>query len=316
MSGGAAIADFSFTTAIYFSFVTLATLGYGDIVPQSEVARGVTVVEAIVGQLYLAVLIARLVSNAAPPGRHEAHATSDARGGSPDRAPPPAADPASDPTLLRSLLIAQGESSWPAKSSAPPSAVDVVRLLVEVADADTVYRDVYLARARALLADELSLEQYRGFRGIQQQIDEAVATSRAATILQDWKLVQELASAPSSSARAPKRRPPLMAVGELVYDAPTVADRPVLARPRRAREERRRSRRAARQDRRRARAAGDRPTRPNAAFYEARRAFFAGLAVARARSPRPPARRATRRAPSPTSSASPSTPPSAATSPS
>ena len=67
VSGGAVIPDFSFTTAIYFSFVTLATLGYGDIVPQSDVARGVTVVEAIVGQLYLAVLIARLVSNAARP---------------------------------------------------------------------------------------------------------------------------------------------------------------------------------------------------------------------------------------------------------
>ncbi len=65
VSGGAALPDFSFTTAIYFSFVTLATLGYGDIVPQTDVARGVTVVEAIVGQLYLAVLIARLVSNAA-----------------------------------------------------------------------------------------------------------------------------------------------------------------------------------------------------------------------------------------------------------
>ena len=65
VSGGAVIADFSLTTAIYFSFVTLATLGYGDIVPQSDVARGVTMVEAVVGQLYLAVLIARLVSNAA-----------------------------------------------------------------------------------------------------------------------------------------------------------------------------------------------------------------------------------------------------------
>jgi FtsH-binding integral membrane protein len=66
-SGGAAIAGFTFSTAIYFSFVTLATLGYGDIVPQTEVARGVTVVEAIIGQLYLAVLIARLVSNASRP---------------------------------------------------------------------------------------------------------------------------------------------------------------------------------------------------------------------------------------------------------
>jgi voltage-gated potassium channel Kch len=53
---------FSLPAAMYYSFVTLTTLGYGDIVPRSEVARGVAVVEAIAGQLYLAVMIARLVS--------------------------------------------------------------------------------------------------------------------------------------------------------------------------------------------------------------------------------------------------------------
>lgn len=50
------------STAIYFSFVTLATLGYGDVVPLSEAARGMVVFEAIAGQLYLAVMVARLVS--------------------------------------------------------------------------------------------------------------------------------------------------------------------------------------------------------------------------------------------------------------
>jgi hypothetical protein len=50
------------TGAIYFSFVTLATLGYGDIAPRSEIARGLAIVEGIGGQLFLAVLIARLVS--------------------------------------------------------------------------------------------------------------------------------------------------------------------------------------------------------------------------------------------------------------
>lgn len=47
--------------SIYFSFVTLATLGYGDITPASRVMRGLAVLEAIVGQLYLALLVARLV---------------------------------------------------------------------------------------------------------------------------------------------------------------------------------------------------------------------------------------------------------------
>src|SRR5262245_10409428 len=54
--------DFSPNSAIYFSFVTLATLGYGDIVPRSDIARGLAIVEGVGGQLFLAVLIARLVS--------------------------------------------------------------------------------------------------------------------------------------------------------------------------------------------------------------------------------------------------------------
>lgn len=48
--------------AVYFSFVTVATLGYGDIVPVSDLARGLAILEAVSGQLYLAVLVARLVS--------------------------------------------------------------------------------------------------------------------------------------------------------------------------------------------------------------------------------------------------------------
>ena len=54
--------NFSLTGAIYYSFVTLATVGYGDIVPRSEAARGLAIVEAVAGQLYLTVMIARLVS--------------------------------------------------------------------------------------------------------------------------------------------------------------------------------------------------------------------------------------------------------------
>jgi len=46
---------------VYYSFVTLTTLGYGDIVPISPSARGLATFEALTGQLYLTVLIARLV---------------------------------------------------------------------------------------------------------------------------------------------------------------------------------------------------------------------------------------------------------------
>lgn len=47
--------------AIYFSLVTMTTLGYGDIVPRSSAARMMATLEAVLSQLYLAVMIARLV---------------------------------------------------------------------------------------------------------------------------------------------------------------------------------------------------------------------------------------------------------------
>jgi hypothetical protein len=45
----------------YFSFVTITTLGYGDITPASEIARSLALLEAVIGQIYLVVLIARLM---------------------------------------------------------------------------------------------------------------------------------------------------------------------------------------------------------------------------------------------------------------
>jgi hypothetical protein len=46
----------------YFSFVTLTTVGYGDVLPVHPVARSLAMLEAVTGPLYLAVLVARLVS--------------------------------------------------------------------------------------------------------------------------------------------------------------------------------------------------------------------------------------------------------------
>lgn len=52
---------FSDTRAVYYSFVTIATLGYGDYVPRSDLARGIATFEVIGGQLYLAALVSRLI---------------------------------------------------------------------------------------------------------------------------------------------------------------------------------------------------------------------------------------------------------------
>ena len=57
--------------ALYFSFVTLSTLGYGDISPVSRGARMLAAAESTVGLLYVAVLIARLVALYSAPTRHE-----------------------------------------------------------------------------------------------------------------------------------------------------------------------------------------------------------------------------------------------------
>jgi len=45
----------------YFSFVTLTTLGYGDILPLSRIARTLSTAEAVLGQIYLTVFVAHLV---------------------------------------------------------------------------------------------------------------------------------------------------------------------------------------------------------------------------------------------------------------
>lgn len=68
-TGGRSLVEADLT---YYSFVTLTTVGYGDITPVAPAARSLAVAEALIGQLYPAVLIARLVSleiaHRPPPG--------------------------------------------------------------------------------------------------------------------------------------------------------------------------------------------------------------------------------------------------------
>ncbi|MEI6491853.1 MAG: potassium channel family protein [Verrucomicrobiota bacterium] len=55
--------------SFYFSFVTLSTIGYGDITPVSRVAKMLCIMEAVTGMFYVAVLVARLVSIYSSPAR-------------------------------------------------------------------------------------------------------------------------------------------------------------------------------------------------------------------------------------------------------
>lgn len=67
----------------YYSFVTLTTVGYGDIVPSSATARWLVWLEAVFGQFYMAVFVSRLIGLQASPADHEA-----------DAEPAPVANPA------------------------------------------------------------------------------------------------------------------------------------------------------------------------------------------------------------------------------
>jgi hypothetical protein len=59
---GAIEPDLADSNFVYFSFVTLTTAGYGDITPVSPVARSLASAEALMGQLYPALLLGRMVA--------------------------------------------------------------------------------------------------------------------------------------------------------------------------------------------------------------------------------------------------------------
>jgi voltage-gated potassium channel len=58
--------------AFCFSFVTLSTVGFGDVTPVSKLARTLAVMEAVTGTFYVAILIARLVAMYVPASRFAA----------------------------------------------------------------------------------------------------------------------------------------------------------------------------------------------------------------------------------------------------
>jgi len=54
------------TAYVYFSFVTITSLGYGDLSPYTDGARMISVLAAVSAQMYLVIVVARLVSIWAP----------------------------------------------------------------------------------------------------------------------------------------------------------------------------------------------------------------------------------------------------------
>ena len=98
------------------------------------------------------------------------------------------------------------------------ATLEAVQLLVNVRDGDTVYADLYLHRARELLASVLSQAQYSALKGIQGDIDTAVKQMRVATASQDWQQVAAHAARVDELRRRAEENAPLSAVGAAVYD--------------------------------------------------------------------------------------------------
>jgi|SRR5688572_4588928 len=67
-----AASQLNLTDLLYFSFSTLTTIGFGDIVPITRPGQVIAIVEGIIGQLFLAILIAKLVGVYPPPTHHAA----------------------------------------------------------------------------------------------------------------------------------------------------------------------------------------------------------------------------------------------------
>jgi hypothetical protein len=158
----------------------------------------------------------------------------------------------------------------------------VVQRLVEVCDSDTVYADLYVRRAREVLSQVLTLAEYNRVKGIQREIDEAVKQTKAATMAQNWRRVEDLAGRVEELRRSAHEKAAATALGAKVYDPAGVRIDPFspgfdflpgfdedLA-----------ERRDALVGTLKALAGADAPF---AAFYESRRTFFAGLALASTR---------------------------------
>ena len=71
------------------------------------------------------------------------------------------------------------------------NATKAVGLLIEAANADTVYRDLYLRRARQLLGATLDESAYRAIGSTEKEIEDLMRRSRSAVLQRDWDQAAE-----------------------------------------------------------------------------------------------------------------------------
>jgi hypothetical protein len=103
------------------------------------------------------------------------------------------------------------------------NATKAVGLLIEAANADTVYRDLYLRRARQLLSATLDEPAYRAIGSSGKEIEDLMRRSRSAVAQRDWGQAAELSAQADGLRQRMATMGKLAAIGKDVYDAETVA---------------------------------------------------------------------------------------------
>jgi hypothetical protein len=103
------------------------------------------------------------------------------------------------------------------------NATKAVGLLVEAANGDTVYRDLYLRRARQLLSATLDESAYRAIGSTEKEIEDLMRLSRSAVLQRDWDQAASLSAQAESVRQRKATMGQLAAIGKDVYDADRVA---------------------------------------------------------------------------------------------
>src|SRR5215831_6866734 len=97
-------------------------------------------------------------------------------------------------------------------------ATKVVGLLIEVANADTVYRDLYLRRARQLLSAVFDESAYRAVASTEKEIEDLMRRSRSAVLQRNWDQAAQLSAQADGLRQRKASMGNLAAIGKDVYD--------------------------------------------------------------------------------------------------
>src|SRR5882724_7521597 len=100
--------------------------------------------------------------------------------------------------------------------------IETVGLLIGAAQSDTIYRDVYLRRARDLLSPTLDQSGYRALGSTQKEIDELMRRTRAAVLQHNWEEAAEVSARADHLRHTMATMGSLAAIGKNVYEADIV----------------------------------------------------------------------------------------------